>query len=274
MQGVILVVLDRPDVTSRVLEAARRLAELTDAARINAIAIRMPPIATIMPTEEILTPEQESRIRAAERHRAEALRAVFDSWVGTMAGNDLATEWFDTEAAAAEVVEEWGRRADFVVLKRPRHRATETEWTATHAALFEADRPVLFVPPDQPPTAFGRDVAIAWRNDSRTIKAVLAALRWLGRAETIHVLAGAREGMPQPAPPDILEEHAMKAALHIIPIATQDVFGEALLAKAHELACDMIVMGAFARHPARSLVLGGVTRHMLAHADLPVFMRH
>ncbi|HEY8289612.1 MAG TPA: universal stress protein, partial [Acetobacteraceae bacterium] len=45
-------------------------------------------------------------------------------------------------------------------------------------------------------------------------------------------------------------------------------------AKARELACDMMVMGAFARHPLRSLVLGGVTRHMLSHADLPILMRH
>ncbi len=117
-------------------------------------------------------------------------------------------------------------------------------------------------------------MAIAWRNDSRTIKAVLAALRWLRRAKTIHVLAGAREGTPQPDLPDILEEHGMKAALHVLPITGQNVFGEALLAKAHELACDMVVMGAYARHPVRSLILGGVTRHMLAHADLPVFMRH
>jgi len=47
-----------------------------------------------------------------------------------------------------------------------------------------------------------------------------------------------------------------------------------LAGAARELACDVLVMGAFARHPVRSLVLGGVTRHVLAHADLPVFMRH
>jgi nucleotide-binding universal stress UspA family protein len=62
--------------------------------------------------------------------------------------------------------------------------------------------------------------------------------------------------------------------LHVIPITGEQVFGEMLLAKAHELACDMVVLGAYARHPMRSLVLGGVTRHMLAKADLPVFMRH
>ena len=89
----------------------------------------------------------------------------------------------------------------------------------------------------------------------------------------VHVLAGARD-KAQPTLPDIFEEHGIRAELHVIPITGQKVFGELLLAKAHELGCDMMVLGAFARHPMRSLVLGGVTRHMLAHADLPVFMRH
>jgi nucleotide-binding universal stress UspA family protein len=47
-----------------------------------------------------------------------------------------------------------------------------------------------------------------------------------------------------------------------------------LLDKAHDLSADLMVMGAYAHSPLRELVLGGVTRHMLAHADLPVLMRH
>ena len=79
---------------------------------------------------------------------------------------------------------------------------------------------------------------------------------------------------PRPRLPDMFAEHGIAAELHVLTITGQGVFGAALLAKAHMLACDMLVMGAFARHPLRSLILGGVTRHMLAHADLPVFMRH
>jgi nucleotide-binding universal stress UspA family protein len=36
----------------------------------------------------------------------------------------------------------------------------------------------------------------------------------------------------------------------------------------------MLVMGAYQHHPLRELLLGGVTRFMLNHADLPVLMRH
>jgi len=33
-------------------------------------------------------------------------------------------------------------------------------------------------------------------------------------------------------------------------------------------------MGAYAHMPIREMLLGGVTRHVLAHADLPVLLRH
>jgi len=189
-------------------------------------------------------------------------------------GQDVATEWFDVEGRADQIVGEAGRRADFIVLKRPWHRKPETERQAMHAALFDTDRPVLIVPPDRPPAPLGKRMAIAWRDDSRTVKAVLAALRCLRHPDHIDVLAGIREGGPRPHLPDILEEHGRSADLHVLPITGEGVFGEVLLAKARELECDMLVVGAFARHPVRSLILGGVTRYMLAHADLPVLMRH
>jgi nucleotide-binding universal stress UspA family protein len=272
MPGVILVVLEYPQMAARILAAAKHLAELSGARHINVLAIRIPPIETIMPTEEILSRKNEIRIRAEEQQRADALKTIFDAWSGSVQG--VVTEWIDVEGRADQVVGEWGRRADFIVLKRPWQRKPETERQAIHAALFDTDRPVLIVPPERPPAPLGKRVAIAWREDGRTVKAVLAALRFLQHAEQVDVLAGVREGAPRPRLPEILDEHGISADLHLLPITGQSVFGEELIAKARELASDMLVVGAFARHPVRSLILGGVTRHMLAHADLPVLMRH
>jgi nucleotide-binding universal stress UspA family protein len=274
MPNVILAVLELPEVASRVLAAAGRLAQLTGAVRINGLAIRIPPIETVMRTEEILSEKAELRIRAEEWQRADRLKTIFDAWAVTVTPGAAVTAWDDVEGRADKVVGEWGRRADYVVMKRPWQDMPETERQAIHAALFETDRPVLLVPPDRPSASFGKRVAIAWRQDSHTLKAALAALRCLQGAEHIDVLAGMREGAPQPRLPDILEEHGIKADLHVLPMTGDRVFGEVLLAKAHALGSDMLVVGAFARHPIRSLLLGGVTRHMLAHADLPVLMRH
>jgi nucleotide-binding universal stress UspA family protein len=274
MSGVILVVPDRPETAPRLLAGAARLAEITGSGRINVLAIRTPPLSTIIPSEEILTAEQELRIRYEERQRADALRLIFDDWSHAVSASNLATGWADIEGLADQLVDEWGRRADFIALKRPIDHQLDQERRAIHAALFDSGRPVLVIPQETPPLPFGQRIAVAWRDDGRTIKAMLSGLRCAAKAEEIHVLAGTRDTAKPPRLPEILSEHGIPAELHVLPITGQQAFGEALLRAAHRLNADMLVMGAFARHPARSLILGGVTRHMLAHADLPVLMRH
>lgn len=272
MSGVILALVEHPDMALHTLMAARRLAMLMGSARINVLATRMPPEATILPTEEILTRRQALEIRTREQARVTALRGVFDAWVATERAPDVAIEWTDIEGTADSLVAEWGRRADFIVLNRLERRDRAPDSLVIHAALFDTDRPVLVVPPQQI-TAIGRRVAIAWRDDKRTIRSILAALRLLAGAGQVHVLAGVHDGAPPPRLPDILSEHGIEAELHVLPVGP-GVFGAALLARAHEVGADMLVMGAFTHSAWRDLVLGGVTRHMLTCADLPVFMRH
>jgi nucleotide-binding universal stress UspA family protein len=274
MSGVILAVVERPETTAGTLAAAGNLAALTGATRIDVLAIRTPPLATILPSEEVLTARDEARIRAKERMRVGAMEAAFDAWLPAAHERGIAAAWCEVEERADIAVGEWGRRADFLVLPRPFPHLREPEREAIHAALFDTDRPVLLVPPESALAPFGRRIALAWREDSRTTKALLAALRCLAQAERIEVLAGAREGVPTPHLPDILVEHGIEARLHMLPIVSGRTFGEALLAKAHAVGADLLVMGAYVHSPLRGLILGGVTRYMLAHADLPVLMRH
>src|SRR4029077_13537476 len=131
------------------------------------------------------------------------------------------------------------------------------------------DRPVLVVPAHASPE-FGRSVAIAWRDDRRAAKAVLSALHCLAQAASVFVLTGGRNPAPAPA---ILMEHGIAAVYHEV-ISGGGSVGAALLARAHELGADMLVMGAYQHSALRELLLGGVTQHMRSHADLPVLMRH
>jgi nucleotide-binding universal stress UspA family protein len=271
MAGVVVAELDDPDAAPGVLAAAARLARLTQASHINVLAIRTPPLSTIT-TEQVLTPQVEERVRAGEHRRVDLLKATYDNWAATTV-DGTAIGWVDVEGLADLVMNEWGGRADFIVVKRPTERRPEQERRALRTALFDTGRPVLMVPFEPSLAVFGRRIAIAWRDDGRTIKAVLSALRLAGQAEEIHVLAGTRDTGSTPRLPEILEEHGIEATLHLLPVTGQQAFGEDLLVAAHRLGCDMLVMGAFARHPARSLILGGVTRYMLSNANLPVLMR-
>ena len=61
--------------------------------------------------------------------------------------------------------------------------------------------------------------------------------------------------------------------LHALPIGAA-YSARCCSDKAHELGADLLVMGAYQHSPLREWLLGGVTRHMLANADLPLLLRH
>jgi len=271
MSGVILTVLDHPAVAGVLLAASQRLAALTGAGRITALLVRTPPEAGIA-SEEILTVQREADLRAAEAKRSDAVRTVFDAWLPVAERAGLTAEWLDIDGIAEQIVEERGSRVDFLVIEQPARHDYGTSWHALRAALFTTDRPVLVVPAAATGD-FGRRVAIAWRDDERATKSVLAGLRSLTRAEAVFVLTGVRNATDPSATPAILAEHGVNAELHTIPI-TSGAFGTTLLTKAHELGADMLMMGAYQHNPLRELLLGGVTRYMLDHADMPVLMRH
>lgn len=271
MPGVILAVLDHPAAAGGLLNAAQRLAQLCGATRINAMVVRAPPETMVSASEEVLTAQRESRLHAEEASRAAKVRISFDAWAaGLPSGIDA--EWMDIDGIAELLVEERGRHADFIVIERPARHDYATSWHALRAALFTTDRPILAVP-RHCATDFGRQVAIAWRDDERATKAVLAAIRCLAGSENVFVLAGVREGATPPQLPPILVEHGIAAELHVLRIGRAP-FGATLLRKAHELHADLLVMGAYQHSPLREFLLGGVTRHMLNHANLPVLLRH
>jgi len=274
MSGVILAVLDRPTAAPKVLAAARRAAQLMGATRINVLAIRTPPIDMVTATEGFLSFPDDGAARAAEGARVGALNEAFHAWASRPDSGSTAAEWVELEGWADQLVDEWGERSDLIVLQRPAAKGPEPERRAVQAALFETGRPVLVVPEEASLNGFGQRVAVAWRNDARTMQAVLGALRWLGGASEVHVMAGAKRWETPPALPPIFSEHNVAATLHVLPMGGQRAFGEALLTRVHELQADLLVLGAFAHPMLFGPILGGVTKHMLAHADLPVLMRY
>jgi nucleotide-binding universal stress UspA family protein len=269
MAEVILVVLRRPEIAATLLHAAERLANLVEGARLSVLAVREPIQVSALAAEALIE-EAASLIRAREQEhqRVAALRATFERWLRETAAD---ARWIEEEGSAPAIIGERGSRADLIVAGQPLEDDRLAR-QAFSAALFGTDRPVLLVPPETAAT-FGRCVAIAWRDEKRARSAVIPALRWLAGAAQVHVLVGLREGAPDPAMPRVLLEHGITAELHRLPIGSEP-FGQTLLGAVHRVSADVLVMGAYAHSPLRELILGGVTRYMLDHADLPVFMRH
>jgi nucleotide-binding universal stress UspA family protein len=247
MSEVILVVLQRSDTATDLLLAAERFAELADGARLN-----------VTPATDVASL---------------ALEACYKDWLAGPHATAVEARWNPIAGDATDAVEERGARADIIVVARPAEDDDPGIRPIFRRALLKTARPILVVPPGRlAQHDFGCRVAIAWRQDEHTAKAVLPALRYIAHAERVFLLAGMRKD-GAPIVPEVLTEHEVRAELHVLSIGA-GAFGQALLAKAHELTADMLVMGAYANGPLHKLVYGGVTRFMLQHADLPVLMRY
>jgi protein CrcB len=256
---VVLAVLHAPKDASCLLDNARDLLQRIGGGQLKALATRALP-STILLSEEILTAEREAAIRAEQENWAAQLHdAVTAS--AAHAPTDNQTEWLDTEGDAISILTAHGRRADAIVIAR--HEPAQVR-----AALFDTETPALIIPPDYHGPV-GKIIAIAWQDDGRADKSVRAALPLLHQAQQIHILSA-----DHPAEtPAILRERGIQASLHDVPNGPAPT-AERILQAAHQLDADLLVMGAYAHGEWREMLFGGVTRVMLAEADLPLFLRH
>lgn len=253
MQGAVLAVLDRPADAPGQLAAAAGLAPRFGTTA-QALAVRVPAEASIMPTEEVLTSGHRAAWDAAEATRLAALSAAAQA-----AGVALRI----AEGEPADQLAVAATTAGLLLLPRPTPHAAAAAHAVLRTALFASARPVLLLPPGGG-AVVPRRIAIAWQDDGRAERAVLAALPLLREAAALRLLATA------PAVPRVLADAALRAEVTLLP--DHAGLGEALLQAAE--GCDLLVMGAFGHSPLREFVFGGVTRHVLEHAALPVLMCH
>jgi protein CrcB len=255
---VVMAVLERPDSVPGLLGAAERLAEVVGYSRITAMVTGRPAFPTIMPGDEIATADRGQTAFQGMAAWPGQLRQMSTTWLAGASARGLVATVAETPAASAGQAT---KAAGMIVIQRAAHSPV------LHAVLFETGRPVLVVPPQSSPAAFGQVVAIAWRDDEAARRAVQSSLPWLRRASQVHVLHG---GAPGATPPDFIRRRLPGAQWHVV--ASTDV-GAALLALCHQLGADLLVMGAFARGEWLEAMTGGVTTTMLAEADLPLLMQ-
>ena len=267
-----LALLDRPETAPGVLAAARRLMALSGGGEVLALALHAAPATAFLPSEEVLTAEVEAEL-AARDGSGPALRAAFDRWAATRPAGQP-PGWAEVEGPPAQAVAAHGRAAAAIVLAQSGPHAPPAAHAALHAALFDTGQPVLLLPSSVPAEPrFGRTIAIAWRdNDPGAAQALDAALPLLRRAARVLVLRAGTGAVPTSLPA-ALADAGIRAT--VLPLARgEGPVGATLLATAAAQGADLLVMGAYTHGPWREALLGGVTRHVLTHAALPVLLRH
>ncbi|WP_170114625.1 fluoride efflux transporter CrcB [Rhodopila globiformis] len=271
----VVAVVDRPAAAPGILAAAERLLAPWPEGLIHALAIRPRPPAALLPSEEVATGQRAAADPTRTAESMAALHALFDDWARGAHARGHTVDWTGIEGSPGWVVAARAGRAVAAVLRRPEPHGDDLAHEALHAALFDARCPVLVLPGTPgPESAFGRTIAVAWRNDPYAAAAVTAALPWLRRAERVVVVCGTEgQAAMRPRLPPALARNGIEAQFATV-YADAPAMGGGLLQAAHDAGADMLVMGAYGRGELRERVLGGVTRDIITRASLPVLMRH
>jgi nucleotide-binding universal stress UspA family protein len=227
----------------------------------------------------------EEMMQASESEsgqRAAVARAMFDAFVAEHAIPEGPAP-FDARRATAgftamvgredDLVAQLARLADLTVVPHPEADEDLSSSDALHAVLFDSGRPVL-IAPLTPPATLGTRVAVAWNGTAECTAALMAALPWVQRAGTVRIVESDeyyRRGPRAPALAEYLALHGVTADIRKFRSIDREV-GAGLLAAARDFGADLLTMGAYSHSRIRQLILGGVTRHVLEHATLPVLM--
>jgi len=147
-------------------------------------------------------------------------------------------------------------------------------------ALFRSPTPLLLNPSGVDIDPAPKVVLLAWDASDEAARAVQQSIEILRSVGVVHVV------LVDPAPPSqdgraeagseiarFLSRHGVNVAVDRIASGGRPV-DEVLLQQAAKVRADVIVMGAYNHPRLQQRLFGGVTRSMIEHCKLPLFLAH
>ena len=282
----VLAPISAPEVGSSILATAFQLARAFDA-HVDVLHVRPDPRG-LVPSIKFLPPVViEEIMDVTEREGGEReirTREMFDGFAAENGirvadrpdqGPGVSMSWNSAVGREDEVVATRGRIYDIIAVGRPVKDAPLPSPITLEAALLDTGRPILVAPPEAG-EGLGKSIAIAWEGSPEAARAIADAIPLLEKAETVTVLSAKAA---QVAPIDA-EDLRRRLAWHGIEVTIQNFeaqpseLGAAFIEQSAKAGADLLIKGAYSQSRLRQLILGGRTRHILAHARIPVLLSH
>jgi nucleotide-binding universal stress UspA family protein len=212
---------------------------------------------------------------------AEQARQLFASFMqahnvprSTKTTGALSFGWLDEAPDGESFVGSYGRVFDVIVMHRSDEKSIGLYDRAIESGLFESGRPILLSPPS-PPHQIATNVLIAWNCSTEQSRATALAMPLLQKADRVTVLTvTGGTAVPGPSAEQLiryLERNDIAAKPLTVELDGRNT-GEAILATAQSLSCDLLIKGAYTQSRLRQMIFGGATQHVLANAALPVLL--
>lgn len=185
----------------------------------------------------------------------------------------VTVSWREEAGREDEVVALQGRLYDMIVVGRPVADSPLPSPITLEAALHDTGRPILVAPPEAPSDTGGH-IAIAWEASPEAARTIAVSIQALAEAEKISILAPKLSHRLPLEPTELVDRliwHGVSAEIHEFDAQSGDL-GAAFLAQTAAVGADMLVKGAYSQSRLRQMVLGGRTRHILAHTTVPALL--
>jgi nucleotide-binding universal stress UspA family protein len=219
----------------------------------------------------------ESLLDAFEQAAKAEEAAATKAFEAAVKGSRSSTEWRVVEGFSEELLTNAAHQADLLVLGQiDPDSATRATPPRPEAVVMASGRPAIVVPHVGIAGPPGKTVMLCWKPTRESARAAADALPFLTAAEKVIVLIvdrAAPEGDPAAEVTTWLERHGIKASVQH-DIASDSDVGDVILSRAADNRADLIVMGLYGHSRLRQMVLGGVSRTLLASMTTPLFVAH
>ncbi len=192
----------------------------------------------------------------------------------------LPVEWRIGGGAHADMIAAHAFAADLTIISQLDIKTAERRLAIPFPddVPFVVPGPVLLLPQgwtDAPVAQ--KHVVIGWKPEKEAARAVQWSLPFLQEAGKVTILslhpAEDERILYGTEIADMLARHGI--SVEIVDETSRDAdVGARLHDYAVSNAADLLVIGAYGHSRLREIILGGATRHMCAHAKLPIFMAH
>ena len=182
--------------------------------------------------------------------------------------------WRSAEGYFADEVLRASLTADMVVFGPLASAIHPSLSEAFEETLMKSGRPVL-LSPEAGVAVFPKRIALGWDGSVPAARAVSAALPYLTHAEHVDVLAISHDKAPDGLDDlcTYLKMHGVATTAKAIDAANRPI-GAVLLEAASAGGAGALVLGAYGHSRVTQFLFGGVTRHVISHANIPLLLAH
>jgi nucleotide-binding universal stress UspA family protein len=214
-----------------------------------------------------------------ERERAAALK-MEQRFRQALRENGADGDWDWGEGDASELLTLAGRVHDALVVEQTRHGFDEPGWDIAETCAVSSGTPTIVIPSEGTFPSIGQRILVAWNGSRQAAAALHGALPLVELARHVTVAIGnekERSGSIARFPRRDIAGYLKRHTPSVSSLAFEANDWEAgarLLELAGQTDSDLLVMGAYGRSAFQEFILGGATRYVFKHMNIPVLMAH